>query len=136
MPGLKRVSSGQGTHTGDPLAGRQRLPGVGEAGAVGQGQLGVQLQQRSEHEAPGRHLAVGQAQSLVLQLEVAEQQQVDVERARPVAGAAGGAPALGLDLLAEIEQLERLERGPDPDRRVEEVGLVEDLADRFGDVGG
>ena len=44
--------------------------------------------------------------------------------------------ALGLDRLAEVEQLLRLELGADPDGGVEEVGLVEDLADRLGLVGG
>jgi hypothetical protein len=39
---------------------------------------------------------------------------------------------LDLDRLAEIEQGLRLERRPDPDRRVEEIGLVEDLPDRLG----
>ena len=41
-----------------------------------------------------------------------------------------------LDLLAEVEQLFRLEIGADADRGVEEVGLVEHLANRLGLVGG
>ena len=83
-----------------------------------------------------RHLAVGQRQPLGGELEVAEQEQVDVERARAVAGGVERAAALGLDLLAEVEQRLGLEIGADPDRGVEEVGLVEDLADRLGLVGG
>ena len=39
---------------------------------------------------------------------------------------------LDLDRLAEVEQRLGLELGADADRRVEEVGLVEDLADRLG----
>ena len=34
--------------------------------------------------------------------------------------------------MQSVEQRLGLERGPDPHRRVEEVGLVEDLADRLG----
>ena len=77
-----------------------------------------------------------QGQPLGLELEVAEQQQVDVERPRAVARPAEHAPPLDLDRLAEVEQRLGLELGADPDRRVEEVGLVEDLADRLGLVGG
>ena len=109
--------------------------GVGEAGAVGQRQLRVELEQRGEDEAAAGDLAVGQGEALGLELEVAEQQQVDVERARAVAGGVEGAAALGLDPLAEVEQLLGLELGADADRGVEEVGLVEDLADRLGLVG-
>ena len=70
----------------DPLARRQLLPGVGETGAIGESELGVQLEQRREDEAAARHLAVRQAQPLVIELEVAEQQQVDVERPRSRGG--------------------------------------------------
>ena len=68
----------------------------------------------------------------MLELEVAEQQQVDVERSRAVALAAEHAPLLDLDRLAEVEQLLGLQLGADPDRGVQEVGLVEDLAHRLG----
>ena len=46
------------------------------------------------------------------------------------------AAVIGLDLLAEVEQRLRLESGADSDRGVQEVGLVEHLADRLGLVGG
>ena len=72
----------------------------------------------------------------MLELEVAEQEQVDVERAGAVAGSVEGAAALGLDRLADVEQRFGLELGADADGGVEEVGLVEDLADRLGHVGG
>ena len=78
----------------------------------------------------------GRVRRSVRELEVAEQEQVDVERARAVAGGVELAAALGLDLLAEVEQRLRLEVGADADGGVEEVGLVEDLADRLGLVGG
>jgi hypothetical protein len=78
---------------------------------------------------------VGQGEAVGLELEVAEQQQVDVERARGVAGAVEDPAALDLYSLADVEQLLGLELGPDPGGGVEEVGLVEDLADRLGLVG-
>src|SRR5262245_36374842 len=73
-----------------------------------------------------------QREPLVGVLDVAEQQEVDVERARAVARAAEHPAVLGLDRLARVEQLERLERGRDARRRVQEVGLVEDLPHRLG----
>ena len=73
-----------------------------------------------------------QAQALALQLDVAEQKQVEVDRARAMARAREGAAVLGFDRLADVEQGLGLERGPDAGRGVEEVGLVEDLADRLG----
>ncbi len=119
----------------DPLARGERVQRRGEGGPIRQGQPGSELQQRREDEAAARHLAVRQPQALVLDLDLSQDQEVDVERAGAVTGAAGLASALGLDLLAEVEQPQRLERGADTDRRVEEVGLVEELADRLGDVG-
>jgi hypothetical protein len=75
---------------------------------------------------------VWKGQPLGLDLEVAEQQQVEVDGARTVAGPGEGATVLDLDRLAEVEQLPGIERRPDPGGGVEEVGLVEDLADRLG----
>ena len=69
------------------------------------------------------------------ELDVAEQEQVHVDRPRPVARAAEVAAGLRLDLLAEVEQNLGFAPGPDPNRRVEEVRLVEDLADRLRLVG-
>ena len=65
-------------------------------------------------------------------MQIAEQQHVDVDHPRPVAHAAGRAADLSLDLLARVEQLLGPERGLDPQAGVEEVGLVEDQADRLG----
>ena len=72
-----------------------------------------------------------QRQALVLQLDVAQEQHVHVDRTRPVARAGEDAAELDLDRLADIEELERLEVGGDARRGVQEVGLVEDLADRL-----
>jgi hypothetical protein len=41
-------------------------------------------------------------------------------------------PLFPLDQLESVEQLLRAQISPDPDRGVEEVGLVEDLPDRLG----
>jgi hypothetical protein len=79
---------------------------------------------------------VRQSEAIGAQLDVAEEEQVDVERARAVAGRIEGAAARYLDLLAEVEQLLGLELGANPDRRVEEVRLVEHLADRLGLIRG
>ena len=98
-------------------------------------ELGIELEQRGEDEAAAGDLGVGQGEALGGELEVAEQEQVDVERARAVAGGVEGAAALGLDLLAEVEQGFGLQLGADADRGVEEVGLVEHLADRLGLIG-
>ncbi len=116
----------------DPLPFAEPLQRRAQPGAVGQRQLGVELEQRREHEPTARHLRVRQRQPLGLELELAEQQQVDVERARAVARAARPPATLGLDRLAGVEQRLGLERGLDPDCGVEEVGLVEDLAHRLG----
>lgn len=52
-----------------------------------------------------------------------------------MAGGVEVATASGLDRLAGIEQLLGLQVGADAGGGVEEVGLVEDLADRLGQVG-
>ena len=72
-----------------------------------------------------------QREPLGAQLDVAEEEQVEVDRPRAVARAAEVPAVLGLDRLADVQQLLGLERGPHPDRGVEEVGLVEDLPDRL-----
>ena len=76
----------------------------------------------------------GSARRSVSQLDVAEQQHVDVDRARPVARPARRAAELALDGLARVQQRLGLEVGLDAQARVEEVRLVEDLADRIGVV--
>ena len=68
------------------------------------------------------------------QLELAEQQDVDVDRARPVARPAGRAAELALQALDGVEQLQRLQRGAHAQAGVEEAGLVGHLADGVGVV--
>ena len=68
-----------------------------------------------------------QRQPLAAHLDVAQQQQVDVDRTRAVARAAGLAAPLRLNRLADVEQRLGLEVGPDPNGAIQEVGLVEDL---------
>jgi hypothetical protein len=95
---------------------------------VGQPQLGIELEQRLEHEAPGGDLGVRQGEALGAVLEIAEQQEVDVDRPRAVAHAPGGSAQRELDLLAGVEQLLGAELGLHRQARVEEVALVWDLA--------
>ena len=73
--------------------------------AVRQRQLGLKLEQRHQHEAPARDLGVRQGQALGRERQVAEQQHVDVDHARAVAHAAGGAADRALDRLARVKQL-------------------------------
>src|SRR3954453_7034187 len=57
---------------------------VVEASAVGQREVGIELQQGDEHEAAREHVAVRQGQAIGLQLDVVEQEKIDVDDARPV----------------------------------------------------
>jgi hypothetical protein len=75
---------------------------------------------------------MGEREPVGAQLEIAEEEQVEIDRPRPVARAAECPPMLGLDGLAEVEQLLGGERGSDANGGVEEVRLVEDLTDRLG----
>jgi len=75
---------------------------------------------------------VRNAQPLGLVLDVAQEQDVDVDRARAVPDAAGAPAELGLDPLALGEQLLGAQLGLDLGDGVEEVALVEDLALRRG----
>jgi len=75
---------------------------------------------------------MGQLQALRLVLEVVQQQEVDVDHSWRVPRTPALAPLFPLDQLERVEQVLRAEIGPDPDRGVEEVGLVEDLPDRLG----
>jgi hypothetical protein len=122
-----------------PLVERQALEALGQAGAVGQREFQVELEQRHEDEPALGHLRMRQRQALRREGRVAEEQQVDVDRAGPVAHVVGGrrvrrAAVGALDVLASVQELLRRERGGDPHAGVEEVGLVEDLADRVGVV--
>ena len=114
------------------LEGLERLS---KLGAVRQGELGIELEQRRQHEPARGHLRMGKREPIGDEFDVAEQEQVHIDRARPVARAAKVTAGPRLDLLADVEQLLGLQAGPDPDRRVEEVRLVEDLADRLRLVG-
>ena len=98
-----------------------------KSGPVGEHELGIQLEQRIDHEAAAADPWMGQRQALRALHSVAEQQHVDVDRARPVACATAAPAELALHSLAGIEQLARLELGLDPQAGVEEVGLVSDL---------
>jgi hypothetical protein len=75
---------------------------------------------------------VGKRQALGAQLDPAEQEQVDVDRAGTVARATEDAPVLDLDRLADVQQRLGIELRPDAHRRVEEVGLIEDLPNGLG----
>src|SRR3954454_11295803 len=101
---------------------------IREPRAIRQHQVGVQLEQRLEHEAPRPDLRMRQAEAVRGVLEPIEQQQVDVDLARRVPHSAGLAPQLALHRLALGEQVLRLEVRLDGDARVEEVRLLEDLA--------
>src|ERR671930_1359314 len=85
---------------------------------------------RLEHEAPTGKERVGKRQPIGCELEIAQQEQVQVEGTRAMALPAEHPPVFDLDRLAENEQGLRLQLGTDPERGVQEVGLVEDLADR------
>src|SRR5215216_4042885 len=89
----------------DSLPRSQRIERRGEPRAVGQGQLGVELEQRDEHEPAARQLGVRNGEPLALQLEVAEQQDVEVDRPRSVTRAGESPALLDLDCLADAEQL-------------------------------
>jgi hypothetical protein len=115
-----------------PLVRPEPLERFSEGRPVGQSQVRVQLEQRSEHEPTRGHLEVREGEPIRAQLDLPEQEQIYVDRPRPVPGAAEGAPVLGLYRLAEVEQGLRLERRPDPDGSVEEIRLVEDLPNRLG----
>lgn len=65
--------------------------------AVGQGEVGVDLENRHEHEATGRHFAVRQGQPVGAVLEVAEQQQIDVDQPRGMPRPAGLPALFALD---------------------------------------
>jgi hypothetical protein len=120
----------------DTLTRAERRLGLGKAVPAGKRQGWIELKQRSENKAAAGDLGVGQGETLAGKLEVAEQEQVDVERARAVAGGVEDPAALSLDLLAKVEQRFGLQLGSNPDRGIEEVGLVEHLSHRLGLIGG
>jgi hypothetical protein len=73
-----------------------------------------------------------ESQPIRSDLDVPEQEQIEIDRARPMARSTERAPVLGLDRLAEVEELIGLERSPYPYGGIEKVGLVEELAHRLG----
>ncbi len=78
---------------------------------------------------------MGQGEPLRVLLELSEQEDVDVDEARSVAGAAGLAAERSLDLLADLEQRLRLERGLDLQAGVDELALANRSGLRLGLVG-
>ena len=76
----------------DVLAGAERGEAVGGAAAVGQRQLGIELEQRHEHEPARQDLRVGQRQPQRGVLDRAEQQQVDVDPRGPWRTSPGSRP--------------------------------------------
>jgi hypothetical protein len=133
-PGLgRRAQFADAAHA---LAGAEAVERIAQPRPVRQRQLRVQVEQRRQHEAPRGDLAVRQGQALGLELDVAEQQQVEVDRARAVPRRLEVPPQLALDLLADVEQRLGLEFRADPGGGVQEVGLVEDFADGLGLVEG
>lgn len=103
---------------------------IGKAGAIGQAQVGIELEQRHQDEAPGADLAVGQDEALTREFEIAEQEQIDVERTGTVAGGLERPTPLGLRGLADFKQRLGVKCGSNSDYRVEEIGLIEQLANR------
>src|SRR5579875_2373608 len=120
----------------DLLTASQRGERASEPLAAGQRQIRVELEQRHEHEPAAGDLLVREPEPLRFVLAVVQQQDVDVDHARAVAGAAGGPADLSLDRLAGVEQFQRSVSGLDLEAGVEELRLIEDQADRLGVVGG
>src|SRR5919108_3249810 len=71
---------------------------------------------------------MGKGQPRRAQREITEQENVHVDRARPMAGTSRRASELALDRLASGEQLLRTELRLNSQARVQEVGLIEHLA--------
>ena len=107
---------------------------IGELSPIRQRQLRIQLQERYEDEAAGGYLAMGQGEAVSAQFQVAEEQEVDVEGPGAVAGGFEAAAAGGLYSLAGVEEGFGLQVGADADGGVEEIGLIEDLADGLDSI--
>ncbi len=58
----------------------ERVEAVPEPSAVGQGQIGVDLQYRHQNKTAARHLRVRKGQPVGAELQFAEQQKVDVDQ--------------------------------------------------------
>src|SRR4051794_16742371 len=77
----------------------EAVEGVGEPRAVGQGERGIELQKRHEHEAPGQDVAVRQHQALAGERQIPQEQEVNVNNAGTVTNLSEVPPQLGLNLL-------------------------------------
>jgi hypothetical protein len=75
---------------------------------------------------------VRQGQPLAAELEIAEQEQIEVDRPGAVPRAGERAAVPGLYPLADVEKLVWLERRTDPCGGIEEVGLVEEFSNGLG----
>ena len=114
---------------------REREKERREKNIVRGGKLEVELQSGYEYEAAGEHLLVREGNALVGELDVAEQQDVDVDRARPVAHPlAMSVPRSVLQPLDRVEQIEWLELGLNQHASIQEGRLVEHLPHRVGVV--
>ena len=118
---------------GPPARPQARL---GVALASRRAQVEVELEQRDEDEAPREHLPVRQREAVGDELDVAEQQDVDVDRARAVARA-GGRPGRARARRPCTRPAAPRARGRSRSRRqaLRNWRLVEDLADGVGVVG-
>ena len=103
--GAERQGGGPARRT--PSSKRSTASASASRSPAGVASVEVELEQRDQHEAPREHLLVGQRRRSERYSSVAEQQHVDVDRARAVARAAGGAAELALERLAGVEQLAR-----------------------------
>jgi hypothetical protein len=112
------------------LSGAQGRRRLSERGAGGQRELGIELQQRRQHEAATCDLRVRQHQPAALHHAIAEDQNVDVDRPRSVSRSALTAQRQ-LHPLTGIEQILRIELGLDFQDRVVEVPLVRYLPYRL-----
>ena len=134
LAGAAQRAAAESARTARPARGPRALEAVARAGsrpaAAAPGSSSSSGTSTNRREVTSRCGSVSRSR---LELEVAEQQQVDVDRARAVARAAAKSrPASASTALQSVEERFRLEVGRDPDRGVEEVRLVEDLADRLG----
>jgi hypothetical protein len=103
----------------------------GEWAAARQPQVRCELEQWDQHEAAPRDAGVRNHQLPLVEPEIAEQQQVDVDRAW---GMPAGRPAAerALQPLADGQEVPGAKRGLRLDDRVVEVALAGSAVDRFG----
>ncbi len=112
----------------------EALEGGVQPGPVWKLELRIELQERREDESAAGHLRVRERKTVSDKLDVAEEQEVHVDRPWAVARAGEHAAELDLDCLAKVEERLGVEIGPDADGGVQEVRLVEVLPDRLGHI--